>query len=1374
MKGLRSLQQQMSRSAHSDWKAQLAQPRPLDTVPSLPPLPVKKSTPQPAQDALYHQNRPNGVGLGVYSPQRNFSSTSVSSGTSRSESVRSTPVSSPIKPGFGNVTVNLSQHMQYPQQQGHREYAERVQYEQQCHQQHQPQQQPTQQQRMPYEQLQYQQHIYEQQQQHQRQQYYPPPQQQYAPQQHQMYSQPRSASNPNVNNGYVQDPNNLSRVPPSRPIRNIPTNNRTPPPTAPSFSRKKPEMLHVATSLDPQYYSQGQQQFQPAPPQPRIVSESSMRSDLKSGNPAPAPKRSPSLPLPSPKIREAVPARNAYAPDANTSSNTPPSPTTKRKSPIVAQSLNFLKGNRNFSSSSLSQNTYNSNDVSSSSVMDKYHQPSKQAIGSRVVPQKIPEPEPLVKKNKSLGSLTRRVTSSASLRSSGDKQKFNGMSQKSFSQKPSIKIKGSYIYPALLSEVGLAFKDNIQLGDHYKNGIMYRDSFTGSDAIDIICQIARTNDRNLGIILGRALDAQRFFHDVTYEHRIRDNIHEIYKFNDAIYEDDTSIKRNNSVLSTTNSSYYESIMDEYTDDQNQQQQMIPKGVFTYLTQCYSPTCTREKLCYSISCPRRLQQQMREEMKMSSIIRSDSHLGFNIGEEDDQKQYWQLTVPKSILESLDKDEIKRQEGIFEVVSSEKAFVKDLEYIREFWIRPLSETKIIKDKERENFIRTVFHNINEIWNVNHKFAEALIRRQQKSSIVESVADIFLEYIPQFKPFETYGAGQVVGKYEFDRQRKINPLLRRFVEDTSKRAESKRLDLSSFLSKPTTRPARYPLLLKTIQNHTDPNSEEYKKLGTCIKLLETMLTTINYETGKQADKMHLFQLRQKLLFKPGELVDLKLNADSRKLIYQCVLKKKGYQEKENQGEIHVYLFDHCLLFIKVGYLNKKEVFKVYQRPIPLSLLFFSLSEFSPSMKQINRASNLTGSSTALVGGDLSLSGINGSASNLNNNNANATSPISFKYIGEHGYELLLYGTPQVQKMLASKIESQTNKLIKDNDVFTLTTLSSQYFNKDNTINCVTPFDGGRKLIFGTDSGIYIGDRTRTGPNSKPIKIISKLNIIQADILEEYQILLALNDKKLMYWPLDILNGRGDPVKNAKMGKELMGHVSFFKIGVCDGRKLVCAAKSSSNIVRIFEPVDPVTQKRTKKKFLNTLDDLTFTSEPVSVSFLKTKLCIGCSRGFEIVSLSNGTKEVLLDPADTSLEFASSKEGLKPLEIDRINSDFLLSYSTFSFFINHNGWRVKPKWMIQWEGEPHAFALWYPYLLAFGSSFIEIRNVSNAELLRVIVADNIRFLHASSQEILYVYTNEAGYDVVASLDFWDKSVKNRSRSGTEVMTVNGTQIAQ
>lgn len=956
------------------------------------------------------------------------------------------------------------------------------------------------------------------------------------------------------------------------------------------------------------------------------------------------------------------------------------------------------------------------------------------------------------------------------------------------------------VYPAMLSQVAAAFSERIQPGTRYKNGLEYRGAFTGTEAVDVICQVIRTSDRNLALLLGRSLDAQRFYHDVTYEHRLRDSTNEVYQLVEGAEVN---------------------------------------GVFTLLTECYSPTCSRDSVCYSIACPRRLEQQARQSSRRSSgAARAGSTRATSarLSEPpEEQKPYWQLTVPKTLLTSLDKREIKRQECIFETIYSERDFVKDLEYLREFWIRPLSETKIIRASEREHFVKTVFYGINEIWEVNSKFAQALTQRQQQQPVVGEIADIFLEFIPRFEPFIKYGAGQVMGRYEFDRQKRHNPFFVRFIEDTSNRAESRRLDVSSYLSKPTTRPARYPLLLRSIRKHTDPGSKDYENLGKAMEMLQKMLKRINYETGKASDRLNLFLLKQKLVFRPGELVDLRLTAENRKLLYQCTLHKRSSnntaERTDRQGEVQAYLFDHALLLVKVKVLNRREVYRVYQRPMPIPLTFLSLNEEAPTLKAVKRAASMQagGSTTAMLGETASSGGNSGSGntasglrnsaagnivransaganlSSANNSSANnnstssgaganstgsimglvsrsgsgfqlastaANCPLSFTYIGRNGYKMTLYATPAVQRMLAERIEQQSRKLIEDNDVFTLTPLSSHFFDNNNKINCVVPFDGGRKLLYGTDSGIYVSDVKFADAGSRtvsrPRKVISRINIIQADILGEYQILLALSDKKLFYWPLSVLsgpergngnggNGRGGvDVRGSRQGKELMSHVSFFKVGVCSGRMLVCAAKSSSNTIRVFEPIDPVSQHRQKKRFRSETRDVSFSSEPVSVNFLKTKLCVGCSKGFEIVSLGNDVMEQLLDPADTSLDFAIGREGLKPLEIDRINSDFLLSYSSFSFFINHNGWRSRPKWIIHWEGVPHAFALWYPYLLAFDSNMIEIRHVETGDLLRVIAAENIRFLHSSSQEILYAYEDDQGYDVVASLDFWNKTVKS------------------
>lgn len=86
------------------------------------------------------------------------------------------------------------------------------------------------------------------------------------------------------------------------------------------------------------------------------------------------------------------------------------------------------------------------------------------------------------------------------------------------------------VYPAILSQIAKAFLQSIHPTTHVKDLLEYNDCFQGKLAVDLLCQILKTNDRNIAIILGRALDAQAFFHDVTWTHRLRDSVHEFYKF----------------------------------------------------------------------------------------------------------------------------------------------------------------------------------------------------------------------------------------------------------------------------------------------------------------------------------------------------------------------------------------------------------------------------------------------------------------------------------------------------------------------------------------------------------------------------------------------------------------------------------------------------------------------------------------------------------------------------------------------------------------------------------------------------------------------------------------------------------------------------
>jgi hypothetical protein len=207
------------------------------------------------------------------------------------------------------------------------------------------------------------------------------------------------------------------------------------------------------------------------------------------------------------------------------------------------------------------------------------------------------------------------------------------------------------VYPALLSRVAEAFRERINLQDRLKDGLTYKDAFDGREAVDKISYIIKTTDRNLALLLGRALDAQKFFHDVTYDHRLRDSAAELYQFRTKLSpfvsgelptnfgdrDDDGDLKPERPSPRPQDSGsgpFGHESTDSHGDTQEKDNSPIveipdphgpqgsesidemplPSGVFTLLTDCYSPTCTRDQLCYSIACPRRLEQQSRLNMK----------------------------------------------------------------------------------------------------------------------------------------------------------------------------------------------------------------------------------------------------------------------------------------------------------------------------------------------------------------------------------------------------------------------------------------------------------------------------------------------------------------------------------------------------------------------------------------------------------------------------------------------------------------------------------------------------------------------------------------------------------------------------------------
>jgi len=78
-----------------------------------------------------------------------------------------------------------------------------------------------------------------------------------------------------------------------------------------------------------------------------------------------------------------------------------------------------------------------------------------------------------------------------------------------------------------------------------------------------------------------------------------------------------------------------------------------------------------------------------------------------------------------------------------------------------------------------------------------------------------------------------------------------------------------LNGYLTKPTTRLARYPLLLEAVLKQTPDDSPDKVALPKAVTMVREFLKAVNSESGKTENRFNLLQLDQALVFKPGEQV-------------------------------------------------------------------------------------------------------------------------------------------------------------------------------------------------------------------------------------------------------------------------------------------------------------------------------------------------------------------------------------------------------------------------------------------------------------------------------------------------------------------------
>ncbi|ORX55506.1 hypothetical protein BCR36DRAFT_403069 [Piromyces finnis] len=909
-----------------------------------------------------------------------------------------------------------------------------------------------------------------------------------------------------------------------------------------------------------------------------------------------------------------------------------------------------------------------------------------------------------------------------------------------------VKINFPIVNPALLSNVATVFMKYVPVASYIKDSIKYTNCFRGSDAVDTLKLIIRTSDRNLALLLGRALGNQNFFHDVTYNHFLRDNPNELYQFstnltfpevvNESLYNiEKTGIPEDNTILQEKKEQVIENAKKSEVDS-------LPNGVYTLLTRCYSPTCSENNMCYSISCPRRLEQQNLLNHVARTTALAEKIMN-KIDNNNSENQYWSTVMPENIVNSVSETERKRQEVIFELIKTEREYVEDLDLIQKLYIQKLRYSNIIDGEKKESFIEKAFINIPQLYLVNHHFYKLLHVRQEQEPIINRIGDIFLACIKDFEKYIQYGFKQIYGKYIVETEQLKNVKFKDFLKECERHPKSRKLPIQSFLARPTTRIGRYPLLIEAILKRTPVTNPDYKDLNEVLVKLKNILQQINEKAGKAQNNLKLNLLNYQLIFNSGEWYDLKLSAPGRKLIREGTfnIKIQGYE-----SELTVFLFDHMLVLAK---RKKNGMYKVFRTPIPLETLIIN-----------DKALHQRRSST--IFNSKSNTDRNSISSLKSNSSSNLTSlqyqdinkyPLILVQLGRLGGMYVLYAMSFAdRKAWKDAIENQRSIVQEKMKIYDIISLgTSSHFTVSNHANCALLFN--KNLVIGSDNGLYIGPGDGNGQFEK---VLSLPKINQIEILPDLEFFVILSDKSVYVYSSSILNRTDSTIENEK---KLCSNVTFFKVGICLGRYLITCVKSSisSSTIRTFEYTHNQSSKNRRlmkllksnnsKDRVKSFKEFYIQDECNSIYYLRSKICIAGSKTFQVIDMESLLTQDLIDFSDPSFDFMKRKDTvIKPISIFRTMNDcYILCFSNFALFINRLGRRARPNKTIYWLGVPSVFAIHHQYLFAFDTEFIEIRSLESCEIVQIIPCHKLKNLNRNSLHC--VMETQSPYQIIFRL---------------------------
>ncbi|XP_028369263.1 rho guanine nucleotide exchange factor 16 [Phyllostomus discolor] len=270
------------------------------------------------------------------------------------------------------------------------------------------------------------------------------------------------------------------------------------------------------------------------------------------------------------------------------------------------------------------------------------------------------------------------------------------------------------------------------------------------------------------------------------------------------------------------------------------------------------------------------------------------------------------VESGILDTLPAEERKRQEAIFEILTSEFSYLHSLGIL----VAEFRESKELEATVTKVEHHHLFSNILDIQSASRRFFEDLERRHKERVCVEDISDILEEHAERhFDPYVAYCSNEVYQQRVLQRLTSSNAAFRDVLREIEKRPACGGLPMLSFLILPMQRVTRLPLLADTLCLRTQGHPERYEAASRALKAISKLVKRCNEGAHKMERTEQMYTLHTQLDF--GKVKSLPLISASRWLLKRgelSVLEETGlFRKLASRPTCYLFLFNDVLLITK-----------------------------------------------------------------------------------------------------------------------------------------------------------------------------------------------------------------------------------------------------------------------------------------------------------------------------------------------------------------------------------------------------------------------------------------------------------------------------